>query len=111
MKEDAWGYLDWAIAEAKEREMYVVLDLHGAAGRQGWEHHSGCAGKNELWNSETYRDRTIWLWERIAEKYKGEEAIAGYGLLNEPWGAVRLLWLNLPKNFTTLFADMMMNIL
>ena len=87
LKEDAWDYLDWAIAEAKEREMYVVLDLHGAAGRQGWEHHSGCAGKNELWNSETYRDRTIWLWERIAEKYKGEEAIAGYGLLNEPWGA------------------------
>ena len=87
LKEDAWDYLDWAIAEAKEREMYVVLDLHGAAGRQGWEHHSGCAGKNELWNSETYRDRTIWLWERIAEKYKGEAAIAGYGLLNEPWGA------------------------
>ena len=82
----AWDYLDWAIAEAKERKMYVILDLHGAAGRQGWEHHSGCAGKNELWGSSDYRERTIWLWERIAFKYKDEDAIAGYGLLNEPWG-------------------------
>ena len=87
LKPDAWHYLDWSIAEAKERKMYVILDLHGAAGRQGWEHHSGCAGKNELWGSETYRDRTIWLWEQIAQKYKDEDAIAGYGLLNEAWGA------------------------
>ena len=87
LKLDAWHYLDWSIAEAKKRRMYVILDLHGAAGRQGWEHHSGCAGKNELWGSETYRDRTIWLWEQIADKYKDEDAIAGYGLLNEPWGA------------------------
>lgn len=87
LKPDAWHYLDWSIAEAKERKMYVILDLHGAAGRQGWEHHSGCAGKNELWGSQTYRDRTIWLWEQIAQKYKDEVAIAGYGLLNEAWGA------------------------
>ena len=87
LKPDAWHYLDWSIAEAKERKMYVILDLHGAAGRQGWEHHSGCAGKNELWGSQTYRDRTIWLWEQIAQKYKDEDAIAGYGLLNEAWGA------------------------
>ena len=25
--------------------------------------------------------------EQIAQKYKDEDAIAGYGLLNEPWGA------------------------
>jgi glucan 1,3-beta-glucosidase len=87
LKPDAWHYLDWSIGEAKERKMYVILDLHGAAGRQGWEHHSGCAGKNELWGSQTYRDRTIWLWEQIAQKYKDEDAIAGYGLLNEAWGA------------------------
>jgi len=86
LKSDAWDYLDWAIAEAKEREMYVILDLHGAAGRQGWEHHSGCEGLNQLWDSETFRARTVWLWEEIAQKYEGEAAVAGYGLLNEPWG-------------------------
>ncbi|MCS5595095.1 MAG: carbohydrate-binding protein, partial [Porticoccaceae bacterium] len=87
LKSDAWDYLDWAIAEAKKREMYVVLDLHGAAGRQGWEHHSGCGGLNQLWDSDSFRERTVWLWEKIAEKYSDEDAVAGYGVLNEPWGA------------------------
>ncbi|WDE06272.1 cellulase family glycosylhydrolase [Thalassomonas viridans] len=86
LKEDAWHYLDWAIAEAKERELYVILDLHGAAGRQGWEQHTGREGQNKLWESDEYRDRTLWLWRQIADRYKDEAAIAGYGLLNEPWG-------------------------
>ena len=86
LKEDAWHYLDWAIAQAKQREIYVILDLHGAAGRQGWEHHTGCEGKNEFWQSAENIDRTQWLWGQIARRYKDENAIAAYGLLNEPWG-------------------------
>ncbi|MDN3637490.1 cellulase family glycosylhydrolase [Simiduia curdlanivorans] len=86
LRADAWSYLDAAIAKAKAREMYVVLDLHGAAGRQGTEQHTGCADQNELWDSAVYRDRTVWLWQQIAQKYNGEATVAGYGLLNEPWG-------------------------
>lgn len=86
LREDAWKYLDWAIAEARARNIYIILDLHGTVGSQGWEHHSGCAGQNLLWDSEEYQARTAWLWEQIAIKYKNEPAVAGYGLLNEPWG-------------------------
>lgn len=86
VKADAWHYLDWAIEQAKQREIYVILDLHGAAGRQGWEHHSGCEGKNELWGSADNIDRTKWLWGQIAARYKDEKAVAAYGVLNEPWG-------------------------
>jgi hypothetical protein len=86
LRADAWQYLDYAIDEAERRGMYTILDLHGAVGSQGWEHHSGCANKNELWGSAHYRDRTKWLWDKIAERYRGRSAVAGYGLLNEPWG-------------------------
>ncbi len=89
LRDDAWQYLDYAIEQAKSRNMWVVLDLHGAAGAQGWEHHSGCAGKNEYWDGPDAADnqaRTRWLWQQIAERYKDEPAIAGYGVLNEPWG-------------------------
>ncbi len=86
LKADAWHYLDQAINAAKSRQMYIVLDLHGAVGRQGTEQHTGCADKNELWDNAEYRQRTVWLWQQIAEKYKDESAVAGYGLLNEPWG-------------------------
>ncbi|MDO3383724.1 cellulase family glycosylhydrolase [Gilvimarinus algae] len=92
LRDDAWVYLDRALAEAAERNIYVILDLHGAAGSQGWEHHSGCAERNWYWeggNGEPasyYQERTIWLWEQIAERYKDNETVAAYGLLNEPWG-------------------------
>lgn len=86
LRADAWKYLDWAVDQAEKRGIYSILDLHGAAGSQGWEQHSGCANKNQLWGSTVNRDRTKWLWQQIAEHYAGRAAVAGYGLLNEPWG-------------------------
>ena len=53
LRANAWQYFDDAIAQAEARGIYVILDLHGAVGSQGWEHHSGCAGKNLYWRSAT----------------------------------------------------------
>lgn len=86
LRADAWKYLDAAIDQAEARGLYVVLDLHGAVGSQGVEHHSGCAGKNLYWSTPEYQERTIWLWQQIAARYKNRSAVAGYSLLNEPWG-------------------------
>lgn len=86
LREDAWHYLDLAIEEAEARNMYVILDLHGAVGSQGWEHHSGCAGLNEYWDNPEYQARTVWLWQQIAQRYRDNNTVAAYGLLNEPWG-------------------------
>lgn len=87
LRANAWQYLDDAIAQAEARGMYVILDLHGAVGAQGWEHHSGCAGKNLYWSTPEFQDRTVWLWQQIATRYKDHVAVAGYSVLNEPWGA------------------------
>ena len=86
LRADAWHYLDWAIEQAEKRGIYVILDLHGAAGSQGWEHHSGCAGRNQYWNVPAYQQRTAWLWQQVAGRYRDRPAVAGYSLLNEPWG-------------------------
>ena len=87
LRPDAWRYLDDAIAQAKARGMYVILDLHGAVGAQGTEHHSGCTGQNLYWSTPQYQERTDWLWRQIATRYKDNPVVAGYGLLNEPWGS------------------------
>lgn len=86
LRPDAWHYLDWAIEQAARRGIYVILDLHGAAGSQGWEHHSGCAGRNQYWSVPEYQQRTVWLWQQVAGRYRDRPSIAGYSLLNEPWG-------------------------
>ncbi len=87
LRPDAWHYLDRAIAQAKARGLYVILDLHGAAGAQGKEHHSGCADQNLYWTTAEYQGRTDWLWRQIAARYRDNPVVAGYGLLNEPWGS------------------------
>ena len=87
LRADAWTYLDWAIAQAKKRGMYVILDLHGAAGGQTPNDHTGCAGQNKYWTDTVAQDRTRWLWQQIAGKYKDEPVVAAYDPLNEPWGS------------------------
>jgi glucan 1,3-beta-glucosidase len=89
LRPDAWHYLDDAINQAEARGMYVILDLHGAVGSQGTEHHSGCANRNLYWTTPEYQDRTTWLWEQIANRYKDRAAVAGYSMLNEPWGSTQ----------------------
>ncbi len=106
LRPDAWEYLDRAIAEASDRGIYTILDLHGAPGSQGWEHHSGCAGRNWYWDggdgrpSDHYQARAAWLWEQIAERYAGNGSVAAYGLLNEPWGTDGV---TLSNNLTSLY--------
>lgn len=87
LRADAWHYIDWTIAEAKKRGMYVILDLHGALGGQTANDHTGCSGQNKYWTDTEYQDRTKWLWEQIATKYKDEPVVAAYDPLNEPWGS------------------------
>lgn len=87
LRADAWHYLDWSIAEAKKRGIYVILDLHGAVGGQTGNDHTGCSGQNKYWTNTEYQNRTKWLWEQIATKYKDEPVVAAYDPLNEPWGS------------------------
>ncbi|MDR1836716.1 MAG: glycoside hydrolase family 5 protein [Treponema sp.] len=76
--------LDWAVAQAGERGMYVIFDLHGAPGGQSMDHCSGTIGRNELYTNAAYEQITVDLWKAIAARYKDEAAVAAYDLLNEP---------------------------
>jgi len=86
LKEDAWYWLDLVIKLAKDKNLYLILDMHGAPGRQSGMDHSGRSGYNKLWSSKDYQDQTIWLWNQISNRYKNEPTIVAYDLLNEPWG-------------------------
>lgn len=85
IRENAFDQLDWAVQMCKERGMYVLLDLHGTPGGHsgGWV-TGGHTDSNELWTDETYQEWTVRIWQAIAERYRGEATVCGYGLLNEP---------------------------
>ena len=77
--------LDWFVENCAQRGIYVILDLHGAYGSQNGKHHSGQVNDGrQLYYDDANRARTIRLWEAIAAHYRGNPAVAGYDLLNEP---------------------------
>lgn len=80
-------WLDRALAWAKKYDLYVVLDLHGAPGRQSDGHITGQAGVNKFFFDLAMVEATEKLWVQIATRYKDRPEVAGYNLLNEPMGA------------------------
>ena len=89
LKNDAWVWIDKAIEMAKEKDMYVILDMHGAPGRQSGMDHSGQVGYNKLFTTKPYQEQTVWLWEQISDRYKNNPVVAAYDILNEPWGGTK----------------------
>lgn len=37
-----------------------------------------------FWDYKDHQDRTVWLWQQIAARYKDNVWVAGYNPLNEP---------------------------
>ena len=86
LKPDAWKWLDRAIDYAEANDLYVILDMHGAPGRQSGMDHVGRRDFNQLWTDPEAQERTRWMWKEIAGRYKDRPSVAAYDLLNEPWG-------------------------
>ncbi len=90
--------MDWFVEEAAKRNIYVLLDFHGAPGSQNGSDHSGKdggddkKGASEFFfgdNAEANQELYYKIWEAVAEHYKGNPWVAGYDLLNEPYCTYR----------------------
>jgi endoglucanase len=87
--EKGFALTDSLLAWCKSNHMYLILDLHAAPGGQGNDTNISDrdASKPSLWESEANRQKTIALWAKLAERYKNEEWIGAYDIINEPnWG-------------------------
>ncbi len=85
LKEAGFKHLDRVIELCAAHNLYTILDLHAAPGCQNQDWHSDNAATEALfWQHKHFQDRAVWLWEKIAERYRGNAWIAGYNLLNEP---------------------------
>ncbi len=99
--------LDRVVRLCAERGLYVILDLHGAPGSQSKEFHTGrkSAGSptlgfyHKLFDpaDDTYQQRTEELWIALAQHFKNDPTVAGYDLLNEPFGAIDAVYHATPQ--------------
>ena len=97
-REDAFSRTDWFVREAAKRDLYVILDMHGAYGSQNGSDHAGIDGKDDKKTASEFffgdrakenQELFYRLWETIAEHYLNDPAVLGYDLLNEPFCTYR----------------------
>ncbi|KAF7314653.1 Glycoside hydrolase family 5 protein [Mycena kentingensis (nom. inval.)] len=85
LKESGFKHLDRVIDLCATHGIYTILDLHTVPGGQNVGWHSDHGGHiANFWNHKDFQDRAVWLWEKLAEHYKGNKWVAGYNPLNEP---------------------------
>lgn len=76
---DGFDWLDRNVDWARKHGVYLVLNMHVPPG--GYQ----SLGKGKaLWSDAKEQERFIALWKAIAERYRGEPAVAGFDILNEP---------------------------
>lgn len=81
---EGWALLDRVVGWAQAAGLYVIPDLHAAAGGQTGINHDDGPGYPLMFYVPRDRDLTIRLWRAVAERYRGNPTILGYDILNEP---------------------------
>lgn len=77
--------LDKVIALCDKHNLYVILDLHAAPGGQtGTNIDNSENDIPALFVNKLYQDQLCYIWKFLATRYKQENIIAAYDLLNEP---------------------------
>ena len=83
--EEGFQTIDSLLSWCEKYNLYLILDLHAAPGGQSDEPISDYnPNQLSLWESAVYKDITVKLWKKLAERYADNEWIGGYDLINEP---------------------------
>jgi endoglucanase len=84
-REEGFARLARAVEWCARHGLYAILDLHAAPGWQNPDWHCDNAARHVLlWRHPHFQERFLALWKEIARRFRGNAAIAGYNLLNEP---------------------------
>ena len=77
-------FIDFALEQAHQNGLKLILDLHGAPGSQnGWD-HSGRSGQIGWDKDPNNIKETVRILAAFAQKYGKHPALYGIELLNEP---------------------------
>jgi len=83
--EKGFERLEKAVGWCEKRRLHVILDLHAVQGWQDPDWHSDNPTRITMfWWHPHFQERFLSLWKEFAKRYRGNAAIAGYNLINEP---------------------------
>jgi endoglucanase len=84
-RDEGFALLDRVVDACARHGIYTILDLHALPGAQNQHWHSDNPTQwASFWTHRHFQDRVVALWERLAERYRGNPWVAGYNPINEP---------------------------
>lgn len=82
---EGFSYFDNLFALCKKYQIFAMIDLHATPGSQNPDWHSDNSyGVPLFWEFQLLRRQITKLWGAIAARYREEEYLMGYDLINEP---------------------------
>ena len=81
---DGFARIDSVVSWCKANGLYLILDMHDAPGGQTGDNIDDSYGYPWLFESGKSQQQFCDIWRSIADRYKDEETILGYELINEP---------------------------
>lgn len=83
--ESGFRHIDRAIELCAANGIYSMIDLHSHPGHQNQDWHSdNRTHVDGFWDHPHFQDRTVNIWEAIADRYRDNPWVSGYNLMNEP---------------------------
>ncbi len=76
--DDMLTHLDGVLEQAEKLGIAIVLDLHQPPGGRYTDNNMA------MFYEKKYAEHFIAVWEKIARRFKGNSAVWGYDLINEP---------------------------
>jgi len=77
--------LEEAVGWCAKHGLYAFLDLHAVQGWQNTDWHCDNSTRHALfWDNPHYQERWIGLWRALADRFRGNPAVAAYNVMNEP---------------------------
>jgi len=82
--DEGFALLDRVVQWSRQAGLYVIFDLHAAPGGQTGANIDDSWGYPWLYDSPGEQQKTIAVWQRVADHYHDNPTVLGYDLLNEP---------------------------
>jgi endoglucanase len=76
-------YFDRVLEWCRKHGVLIALDLHSPPGGQAFE-AGYITARGDIFRKPEGQEKFVEVWRRIASRYKGNEVIWGFDLLNEP---------------------------
>lgn len=88
LKDAGFKLLDSVLEICARNGIYAILDLHALPGSQNMHWHSNNPTHHAFfWKHRHFQDRVVNIWEKLADRYRGNATVAGYNIMNEPGDA------------------------